>query len=77
MHKAQRGIFLLISNEFFKEARANGETLADRDGTGKDCHGLQELFKQLGFRPVVRMNQTADVRIVIYLCVCVCVCVCT
>ncbi|KAK7093978.1 hypothetical protein V1264_007657 [Littorina saxatilis] len=60
LHRPERGIFLLLSNQYFKDARANNIELADRDGTAKDCHALDTLFCQLGFHVVKRLNLTAE-----------------
>ena len=62
LEKPVRGIFLLLSNEFFKEARSNDVNLDDRHGTAKDCMAFDNLFKQLGFSVVIKTNLGADVR---------------
>ena len=62
MDRPERGIFLLLSNQYFKEARANEVELADRDGTGKDCIALDNLFQQFGFLVIKKFNLNAQVR---------------
>ena len=62
MDRPVRGICLLLSNQYFKEARANSVELADREGTGKDCVSLDNLFRQLGFRIITKVNLSAQVR---------------
>ena len=52
----------MLSNQFFKEARANNVELADREGTGKDSISLDNLFRQLGFRVITKVNLNAQVR---------------
>ena len=62
MDRPVRGICLMLSNQFFKEARANNVELADREGTGKDSISLDNLFRQLGFRVITKVNLNAQVR---------------
>ena len=52
----------MLSNQYFKEARANNVELADREGTGKDCISLDNLFRQLGFHIIIKVNLNAKVR---------------
>lgn len=49
MSKPIRGLCLVISNQYFKQAVANGENLEDRDGTDVDRQALQTVFENLGF----------------------------
>ncbi|KAL8599688.1 hypothetical protein ACOMHN_064134 [Nucella lapillus] len=60
MHKPTRGIFLLIGNEHFKNARENGVDLDDREGTGKDTMALTALFNELHFSVVTKVNLYAQ-----------------
>ena len=62
MDRPVRGICLMLSNQFFKEARANNVELADREGTAKDSASLDNLFRQLGFRIITKVNLNAQVR---------------
>ena len=61
MFRKKRGIFLLISNKFFKQARANHVHLIDREGTQYDCNALDSLFEQLGFEVERKTNCTVQV----------------
>ena len=62
MDKPVRGICLLLSNQDFKEARANSVELADREGTDKDHGSLETLFTKLGFYVILQTDFSAQVR---------------
>lgn len=56
-----RGIFLLIDNNNFKDARTAGLDLGDRDGTNFDRLALDMLFRQLHFDVIVEKDCKAQV----------------
>lgn len=55
-----RGIFLLIDNNNFKDARTAGLDLGDRDGTNFDRLALDMLFRQLDFDVIVEKDCKAQ-----------------
>ena len=62
MWRKKRGKLLLLNNEDFSEAKANGKSIKNREGTSKDEMALDRLFQKLYFDVKICRNNTAKVR---------------
>ncbi|XP_071109423.1 caspase-8-like [Haliotis cracherodii] len=60
MNTKPKGLFFLVNNFNFEEARKRNRSYEDRDGTQTDAKALTELFKQFGFKVEQRDDLTAE-----------------